>query len=515
MYKPVQPVYQVNNDYITITNPRICSFYKTNSHYSVETVNLMIIDFLENIENDKSGIESSPKSRLMTSSHFQINELYSAMNTLKTSISYYRKFILGKWIQYKREYIENFKFIVEHREDDFQSSLQKNNMDLIQQIKTLTRECISSKTAETASVSDKITLSIKQFQQILQSNILSIIGKLTEDRTVENVNHVSTIFLENFENNFAHLLQAIQLQITEIIQSREKDVANTTSDIESTDNLSFQTSYNRILYELHDSIHIFNEAVKPISEEDYANIQTIISKHYSTAAISKETDSSLILNREGKNAVFIQHYSMKDRNIRSDEIKTFIRNVEEHNCCGILISQHSGITAKPHLYIEIHNHQIVIYIHNMGNSIEKIQTAIDIIDTLYSKIQEYNIHGDKLSIPKETLNEVNREYQVFICQKDSIITLLKETNKKLLSLVDDIKFPSLDKYLATRYSSTKKQGFICDLCNTFSVNTLKGLAAHKRGCQRKLAGGCVLNIQPSLTKDITCCSDKFIENEII
>lgn len=515
MYTPIQPVYTVNNDSIIITNPKICSFYKMNSHYSVETVNLMIIDFLENLEKDKSATESSPKSRLMTTSHFQINELYSAMNTLKHSISYYHKFILGKWIQYKREYIENFKFIIEHREDDFQSSLQKNNTDFIQQIKIITRECISSKTAETASVSDKITLSIKQFQQILQSNILSIIGKLTEDRTVENVNNISTIFLENFENNSAHLLQTIQLQITELIQSREKDVANTSSSIESSNDLSIQTNYNRILYELHDSIHIFNEAVKPFSGEEYTNIQTLISKNYSTASISRETDSSLILNREEKPAVYIQHYSMKERNIRSDEIKTFIRNVEEHNCCGILISQYTGITAKPNLYIEIHNHQIVIYIHNMGNSIEKIQTAIDIIDTLYSKIQEYNIHGDKLSIPKEILNEINREYQTFICQKDSIITLLKETNKKLLSLIDDIKFPSLDKYLATRYSSTKKQGFICDLCNTFSVNTLKGLAAHKRGCQRKLAGCCVLNIQPSLTKDITCGSDKFIETKII
>jgi hypothetical protein len=71
-------------------------------------------------------------------------------------------------------------------------------------------------------------------------------------------------------------------------------------------------------------------------------------------------------------------------------------------------------------------------------------------------------------------------------QKETIITGFKEQQKRLLSQLDDLRFSTLDKYLSTRYSSCKKQGYNCDLCNNFSVGTLKGLAAHKRGCARKI-----------------------------
>jgi hypothetical protein len=59
----------------------------------------------------------------------------------------------------------------------------------------------------------------------------------------------------------------------------------------------------------------------------------------------------------------------------------------------------------------------------------------------------------------------------------------------MVSQVSDIAFPALDKYLSSRYSSFKKQGFLCDICGVFNVPTLKGLAAHKRGCNRKNHAG--------------------------
>ena len=67
-----------------------------------------------------------------------------------------------------------------------------------------------------------------------------------------------------------------------------------------------------------------------------------------------------------------------------------------------------------------------------------------------------------------------------------IISGFKEQQKNLLAKLDDMRFSVLDKYLSTRYSSCKKQGYNCELCNNFNVETLKGLAAHKRGCARKM-----------------------------
>jgi hypothetical protein len=125
----------------------------------------------------------------------------------------------------------------------------------------------------------------------------------------------------------------------------------------------------------------------------------------------------------------------------------------------------------------------------MEYSPEKLKSAIEIVDTISAKLSEFNVSTDeKYSIPKEVLDEMNREYQSFICQKELILNTLKDSHKKLLGQIEDIRFVCLDKYLSTRYSSCKKQGYVCSLCNSFTVSTLKGLAAHKRGCNRKLSG---------------------------
>jgi hypothetical protein len=130
---------------------------------------------------------------------------------------------------------------------------------------------------------------------------------------------------------------------------------------------------------------------------------------------------------------------------------------------------------------------VVIYLHKLSYSSETLQIAADMIDSISSKLNDFcSLSENKYSIPKDILDGINREYQQFILQKESIITSFKEQQKRIISQLDDMRFSTLDKYLSTRYSSCKKQGYSCDLCNNFNVGTLKGLAAHKRGCARKL-----------------------------
>jgi len=101
------------------------------------------------------------------------------------------------------------------------------------------------------------------------------------------------------------------------------------------------------------------------------------------------------------------------------------------------------------------------------------------------------------------LDEINREYQTFITQKEIISNAIKESQKKILVQLDDLNFPSLAKFLSTKFSASIKQGFKCDLCRVFTVNTLKGLAAHKRGCSRK-------NILIPRTEEMNSYSTKII-----
>ena len=52
--------------------------------------------------------------------------------------------------------------------------------------------------------------------------------------------------------------------------------------------------------------------------------------------------------------------------------------------------------------------------------------------------------------------------------------------------IEAIRLPSLDKYLDTKYASTKQNLFVCDICNEFVGSNKQSLSAHKRGCKRKI-----------------------------
>jgi hypothetical protein len=105
-------------------------------------------------------------------------------------------------------------------------------------------------------------------------------------------------------------------------------------------------------------------------------------------------------------------------------------------------------------------------------------------------MDEMNFGEDENTISKDVLEEINREYQEFAVQKDSLIGVIKDSNKKMLQQVDDMKFPSIEKYLSTKFASTANitklsNQYRCELCSNFVANSIKSLSAHKRACSKK------------------------------
>jgi len=124
-------------------------------------------------------------------------------------------------------------------------------------------------------------------------------------------------------------------------------------------------------------------------------------------------------------------------------------------------------------------------VQNCEYSADKIRLAVDIIDSLSVKIEELSQDEDTNSISKELLDNINDEYQKYISQKENMIVLLRDFQKKMVTQIEDIKFPELDKYLSQKYAYVKNVCFVCDLCNNFNASNKQSLAAHKRGCIKK------------------------------
>ena len=191
------------------------------------------------------------------------------------------------------------------------------------------------------------------------------------------------------------------------------------------------------------------------------------------------------VKRENKKMILIESKEF-NTNIKTEEIELFVKSCQDTKSNGIFISQHSGITNKYNYQIDIIGMNIIIYVHHAEYSKEKIKVAFEMIDSIYEKIRYLNMESEMV-ISKEILSEINREYQFFIKQKDEIKSYIKDNQNKLLNQIEDVKFSNLDKYLSTKFLNSEKVGIHkCDLCNFYTSNTLKGMAAHKRGCKKKV-----------------------------
>jgi dissimilatory sulfite reductase (desulfoviridin) alpha/beta subunit len=143
------------------------------------------------------------------------------------------------------------------------------------------------------------------------------------------------------------------------------------------------------------------------------------------------------MSRYSKPTVFIQN-SAKEKNIDEDEIKDFIHHTEQNNCNGVFLSQHSGITNKNNYQIEIHAGNIIVYVHSVDYSSDKIKIAIDIIDNLALKLKLLeNTNEDEYSVSKEDMEDIIEEYRNFGSQKSQMIDTIKSVTKQLIDKMEE------------------------------------------------------------------------------
>jgi hypothetical protein len=190
-----------------------------------------------------------------------------------------------------------------------------------------------------------------------------------------------------------------------------------------------------------------------------------------------------IIERPNKPTVLID---TKDYNtsVPKKEVDKIIRDIERRKCCGILLSQNSGIALKYDFEINVHNNFIVVFLHNVKYNEERIYLAIQIIDMLYPIVQQ-NANMEHESISSEQLNTINKEFQEIISQKRKVIEQIEQHNKEIIKSISKIDMPTLSSLLTAKFSQSEKLNYVCDICNDYVGKNSRALAAHKRGCSRK------------------------------
>ena len=473
---------------IVINNKRIWEFYNENKKIDIESANIMLIEFMENIFNEMSSdINTNINAQLlsyMKESKMQIDNLKHNLATVNDSLSKINSEMTNnmvlQFVNLKKEYIEDVRQVIHNNtlttNEKLTSLMDKNNTHLIDKTTLILNEIIPK---NQESLGSQIQSHIKHLHALIMEDTNRLAKNMSNDKSLHE-------FISNFETKYNSMMQTIQQPLYSFFTASENRITQNIDVLKETTSTSLvsQTKLQEELTEFLGKYNVSSNKGK-YGEQNLCNILNTI---YPNAEVRDTTgvksSGDFIMERLDKPTILFENKDYK-QNINKDEIAKFIVDVDNQNTHGIFLSQYSGIAFKQNYQIDIHKGKILVYVQFCEYSIDKIRIAVDIIDNLSGKLEELNQDEESNTISKELLDGINEEYQKYISQKESMVVLLRDFQKKMSAQIDDIKFPELDKYLSQKYAYVKSVCFTCDLCNNFSASSKQSLSAHKRGCSKK------------------------------
>ena len=444
---------------MTVNNKRIHDYYKKNSSIDFESMNLVLLDFMDKISHDMSKVLQNTLQ----------GQLLQEVKEIKGQLSLFQENILGKVSETNKSFVETLKLLLsmnssEHS-DKVVQLLQKHSESFIDKISNLL-----PKTQEETQrkIQDQLVLLQKTIQCDFQQFMI-------QSKPETNLSE----FLSSFDTK----LSVLQQPIFQMIQSNQEHVSTKLSTVK--DELLVNKATNERLYsEMSEFLHKYKASSQFKGQYSEHMLETILTEMFPTASIENTTaqtaSGDFMIHREGYQDILIENKNY-ERNVDLDEIKKFIRDVNHKECSGIMMSQLSGIVSKPNFFIEIHNGKVLIYLHKVFFSKEQIKMAIDVIDHLSSRLSTIVTNEEEhgFNIRKEVLDRINTEVQLFVKNKEMLATTIKESSRRMLAQLEEFQLPELTLFLNDKYASVQNQAFVCETCN-HSFPTKKGLAMHKK-----------------------------------
>jgi len=320
-------------------------------------------------------------------------------------------------------------------------TLHKDNFNtFIHKLAEIKKEYIEDlKTNLNIHTSDKITPTINQFNQITQDKIQIMFN----DK------------LSVLENKLEQVVDSAKVNMDKQVTLTE----NVSNLIKKMENSSFKGAISEnLLYNV--LVNLFSSA-----EIIYTNQES----HH----------GDILLKRKNKNDILFENKDY-NYNVPKKEIDKFIEDINLHNCCGIMLSQKSGISLKDNFEIELHKSHVVIYLHHVDYSADIIKTAINIIDHLQGEINVDN--SNMINMDKQMLDSINIEYKNYAIQKLEHIESIKLMSNKLIKQAEELKHPSIEALINKYYNSSINKENVC-VCGKI-WNSKRSLASHQKTCEK-------------------------------
>jgi hypothetical protein len=252
----------------------------------------------------------------------------------------------------------------------------------------------------------------------------------------------------------------------------------------------------KVFDELHDFLGKFKNNSSAKGRLGELQLGQMLTALYPCAEVqvtgSAKASGDFVLRRVDKAPLLFENKDY-DYNVPKEEVAKFIRDVDTQGMSGIFISHRAGIAHKQNFQIDLNQGHVLVYIQHCGYDCDKVRIAVDIVDHFLKKMGDLMEDDDTNAvseiISKEVLDSINVEYQKFVVQRETLVTTVKDFQKKMTGQIDELQLPSLDKYLEPKFAAvrTTAKNLTCDFCNAYCAPSKQSLSAHKRGCKAKTA----------------------------
>ena len=444
---------------ITISNKRIYDYYKANTNVNIESMNLVLLDFMEQLGNDMTKVISNSV----------FGEILSNVKEIKQQVLSFNDHIALKMQEHNNSFIETTKLVI--------SVATSENTDKVMQL--LNRN--------TDSFIDKINISIPKTQddnhKKIQESLLAFQKTINEDIKTYLSSNNSETSLKEYISSLDSKITTMQQPIYTFISSNQEQINTKLTSLRD-DSITNKSANDKVMSELNEFLTKYKTSSQFKGQCSENMLGNVLNKMFPMAEVinttSLKASGDFLLRRTGKQTILLENKNY-EANVNIDEIKKFLRDANEQKTHAIMMSQYSGIVSKPNGFIEINDGKVIIYLHYVDYSVDKIKMAIDVIDNLSERLEEIsNVEEiDGYVIKKDVLDKINDQFQVFLSQKEIVITTVKEMNKKLLTQIEDLKMPDLSLFLNDKYASIQNQQFSCEVCNLPFQNK-RSLASHKK-----------------------------------
>ena len=469
---------EVGTNSITITDAKILAYQRENPSIDIIPVIHLVLDLIQNLScNLTTTVNSSMNARIL-----------SVVSNIEKNVALMKTDFNERIHETKKEYIDDVKVVLTNNSltnnEKINAIIEKTADNILTKTTLLINEVVPKGNEKICS----------QLEGCIKSGCLAIENdtkKLLETNSKgDNQTHE---LISNIDKHFANMVSNIQQPIFSFIQSSEE---RTTTGIQQIkDSASIQQHFQeKLTSELNEFLNKYkhNSSIKgAVSETELYHMLQHTMKGDDIINVSTETAScDFRVNRRDPNKPTIL-FENKDyaRNVSSEEVRKFERDLQIQKKHGIFISQKTCITFKTDFQIDIINGLIHIYLSEANYDTTKLKTAIDIVDSLSSKLEVIANASETTEKPypinKEDIDELAEEYRNFGIQKLAMHETIRQMNKQLLDKLEELQLPKIKKLLIKLGNIENDAEFKCIHCNVGGWKNKASLAAHTRGCKSK------------------------------